>query len=292
MGSGIVNIYNKKYSYEDLSHDIKRFLVDYKDIVSAGIIAKTSDGNNIYCIRLGNTKAEKRVIIQAAMHAREWLNTQLIMMMTEHCLRFYYSASFEGIKYNELFDKVCFYIIPMFNPDGVNISQYGLKRIRNNILKGQVRCIGRGRYRRWKANAEGVDLNRNYEKGFTKNYLRSASECSGDCPYSEKETRAFIKLVDSIKPTAVINYHETGRIIYFKEFSKLTKLISAETGYHCKYDKGANGSLGDWLSMKNVEWVTIETCIGRAPVNHLQLYYEWKLHKNMIQKIAKLYIDV
>ena len=292
MDSGIVNIYNKKYSYADLSRDIKRLSGYYKDIISTGILGKTSDGNNIYCIRLGNDKSERKVIIQSAMHAREWLNTQLLMMMTERCLRFYYSARFEGIKYNELFDKVCFYIIPMLNPDGVNISQYGLKRISNNILKRKVRQIGRGRYRRWKANAEGVDLNRNYETGFTNNCLRGASECSGDFPYSEKETKAFVKLVDGVKPLAVINYHETGRLIYYKEFNKLTKLIKAETGYCCKYDSGANGSLGDWLSMKNTAWVTIETCIGRAPVNHLQLYREWKLHKNMIQKIAKLYIDV
>ena len=69
------------------------------------------------------------------MHAREWLNSQLVMKMIEQCASQYYTGSYGGRTYRRLFKNVCFYVIPMLNPDGVNISQYGLARIKDADLK-------------------------------------------------------------------------------------------------------------------------------------------------------------
>lgn len=217
------------------------------------------------------------------------------MKMAERCCKYYYSGKYNGTAYNKLFNKVCVYIVPMLNPDGVNISQYGLKRIKSSSLKKLVKRLGRGSYSRWKANARGVDLNRNFNAGFRKNSSRGTRRgregYSGPYALSERETKAIAKLIDETKPKAVINYHEAGRVIYYTRSSSLLNLVRQKTGYRPIRESisGANGSLGDYLTKKGITWCTPETCSGTAPVGHSQFYYEWGKHRDMVQAVAKLY---
>lgn len=291
----IVDIYDTKYSYSDMSRDIKKMAKSYQDVMELSVLTKTADSNNVYCIRLGNENAKKKILIQSTMHAREWLNSQLVMKMAERCCKYYYSGKYNGTAYNKLFNKVCVYIVPMLNPDGVNISQYGLKRIKSSSLKKLVKRLGRGSYSRWKANARGVDLNRNFNAGFRKNSSRGTRRgregYSGPYALSERETKAIAKLIDETKPKAVINYHEAGRVIYYTRSSSLLNLVRQKTGYRPIRESisGANGSLGDYLTKKGITWCTPETCSGTAPVGHSQFYYEWGKHRDMVQAVAKLY---
>lgn len=291
----IVSIYDTKYSYSDMSRDLKKMAKFYQDVMGLSVLAKTADNNNIYCIRLGNENASKKILIQSTMHAREWLNSQLIMKMAERCCKSYYSGKYNGTAYSKLFNKVCVYIVPMLNPDGVNISQYGLARIKSPSLKKFVKRLGRGSYSRWKANARGVDLNRNFNAGFRKNNSRGTKRgregYSGPYAFSERETKAIVKLVDKIKPKAVINYHEAGRVIYYTRRSSLLNLVRQKTGYRPIRESisGANGSFGDYLTKKGITWCTPETCSGSTPAGHSQFYYEWGKHRDMVQAVAKLY---
>ncbi len=291
----IVSIYDTKYSYADMSRDLKKMAKLYQDVMELSVLAKTADNNNIYCIRLGNQNAKKKILIQSAMHAREWLNSQLVMKMAERCCKSYYSGKYNGTAYKKLFNKVCVYIVPMLNPDGVNISQYGLARIKSPSLKKLAKRLGRGSYSRWKANARGVDLNRNFNAGFRKNNSKGTKRgregYSGPYAFSERETKAIVKLVDKIKPKAVINYHEAGRVIYYTKSSSLLSLVRQKTGYRPVRESisGANGSFGDYLTKKGITWCTPETCSGSAPVGHSQFYYEWGRHRDMVQAVAKLY---
>ena len=293
--ASIVNIYDAKYSYADLSRDRNKMAKFYKDVMELSVMSKTADNNNVYCIRLGNPDAKKKILIQSTMHAREWLNSQLVMKMAERCCKYYYSGNYNGKAYSKLFNKVCVYIVPMLNPDGVNISQYGLARIKSPSLRRLVKRLGRGSYRRWKANARGVDLNRNFNAGFRKGNSRRTKRgregYSGPYAFSERETKALVKLINKIQPKAVINYHEAGRVIYYTKYSSLTSLVRQKTGYRLIRESisGANGSLGDYLTKKGIAWCTPETCSGTAPVSHSQFYYEWSRHRDMIQAVAKLY---
>lgn len=291
----VVDIYDSKYSYSDMTRDIKKMAKFYQDVIELSVLTSTADNNKIYCVRLGNADAKKKVLIHAAMHAREWLNSQLVMKMLERCCKYYYSGKYNGTLYSRLFNNVCFYIVPMLNPDGVNISQYGLSKIKSASLRNIVRRLGRGRYSRWKANARGVDLNRNFSVGFRKDTARGtrrASEgYSGPYACSERETKALINLINTIKPKAVVNYHEAGKVIYYTKSSSLLRLIRQKTGYRAIRESisGANGSFGDYLTKKGIVWCTPETCSGSAPVSHSQFYYEWVKHRDMLPAIAKLY---
>ena len=72
-------------------------------------------------------------------------------------------------------DWVVFYFVPMVNPDGAFISQ--TKTADKNVLQIYARDRAAGysdepyeQYlARWKANAAGVDLNRNFDAQWEKN---------------------------------------------------------------------------------------------------------------------------
>ncbi len=62
-------------------------------------------------------------------------------------------------KYSKIFNNVKLVIMPMVNPDGVTISQYGPKKIRNATLRNNLYKIAKGfSFKEGKANARGVDI--------------------------------------------------------------------------------------------------------------------------------------
>lgn len=281
----------KMYTYQDMKGDLKMLSESYPEILRVFRLARTADGRQIYGMRLGNSCAKKRFIIQASMHAREWFNTELMIWMVKRiCKLWEKNSSYRNIPYRELLENVCFFILPMVNPDGVAISQKGPKGIRDEALRNMVRESG-GNYLYWKANARGVDLNRNYKTGFASDTRgeKGSREYAGKRPFSERETRALVKLIHTVKPVAVINYHSAGHLLYYKEDNWLVRLAKRVTGYKlCQETGEPNGNLGDWLSEQGIDWCTIETCVGKAPARRWQMSVEWKKHKNLLAEIALL----
>lgn len=282
----------KQYSYQDMKRDLRKLSKEYTGIVRVFSLAETPDKNRIYGIRLGNPLAEKHIVVQAAMHAREWLNTELLMSMVKRCCYHYDTGSYQGVTYQKLFNRVCFWILPMVNPDGVAISQYGVSALHSVQLQKLVKEMA-GKYSKsWKANARGVDLNRNYSPGFGRDTAqeRGGASYAGTCPFSERETRALVKLILKVKPVAVVNYHETGHLIYYKEEDELVQTVHSLTGYSlCREEGESNGNLGDWLTEQEISWCTVETCRGKAPVSRFQLLAEWSRHRELLPAIARIY---
>lgn len=127
--------------------------------------------------------------------------------------------------YEELLQGLCVHVIPMANPDGVTISQYGPKGIHDKecrqILK-QCReadgADGRDYWKNWKANARGVDLNRNFDVGWQEfqGSLRPSSErYKGDVPASETETQAILSIPQRYPVVGCMAYHSSGNLVYW-----------------------------------------------------------------------------
>lgn len=271
----IVQVGQSKYSYEEMRADIWKLWNQYKELLEVRILGKTLDNRNIYGIRFGNPLAPRCIMVNAALHGREWLNTQLMMLQLEHYCRKYNTGIYHGRKYQDLFDEVCVYLLPMMNPDGVAVSQYGPCVIRDTKLRETVQSLAGKEYRFWKANAKGVDLNRNFNSGFGKNPVKrpAAMEYGGQEPLSEPEAKALVQLVEAVKPVGVINYHEAGPFIYYTKFSEVLFAVRRATGYQLKLEKGGcPGSFGDWLTDREIACCTVETCRGKAPVGHWQIY--------------------
>ena len=84
---------------------------------------------------------------------------------------------------------------------------------------------------------------------------KGSEDYAGMRPFSERESRALVKLVFTVHPQAVINYHTTGHVIYYKEDTELVKLMAKITGYRLqKEDESVNGNFGDWLSEIGTDW--------------------------------------
>lgn len=273
----IVNDKDTLYDYNDMTTDIHGLAHKYPGKLGYYSLGKTYDNRQIWCLRIGKANAPKKLVIDAAIHAREWLNTQVLMRHTEQILRDYGD-------YQTRFHNVCVYIIPMDNPDGVSISQYGYQAIRNPKLQKKVKKIGH--FSRWKNNARGVNINNNFPAGFKKSKKAKKGDWvfySGKKAGSEKETKALMKFVEKTKPNAVINLHSTGSIIYW-DFNvggnlhqKLYYLASKVNSFN-KYrmmpkssSTSKAGGFADWLVYeKQIPSITIETGNVSCPLPHSQ----------------------
>ena len=123
----IVCVTKQLYSYDEMLEDLEMLQQKYPQCVKYELKAETYQGRQIPLVTFGNANAKRYVMVMSAIHAREYMSAQLVMSMLEH-----YASNYENGKYKEtslksIFDNVCFIIVPMANPDGVEIAQKGEK---------------------------------------------------------------------------------------------------------------------------------------------------------------------
>lgn len=289
----IVNAADKKYSYNDMKRDLKKLEKAYGSIFKVDIAGKSLDKRNLYYVTLGNAKANKTVYVETSVHAREYMNTKFIMNVIEDYCRGYDSKKYQGKKYSKIFNNIKLVIMPMVNPDGVTISQYGPKKIRNATLRKNLYKIANGfSFKEWKANARGVDINRNYAEGFNREGAKAPAHKNypGKTPVSEPETKAQISVVEKVKPNVVICYHQAGKVMYHLNHTKLSNMLYSMTHYtHVLSGQVQYGTFSDYLDDRNILNCTLETGLVPAPVKNRQYKKIYKTNKNVLVAVAKMY---
>lgn len=285
----IVSSRDKVYDYEDMTGDLRGLIKKYPGWTGLHSIGESYDDRQIWCLRIGSRSASRKLVIDAAIHAREWKNTQIIMRQAEEILRDYR-------EHKKRFANTCIYILPMVNPDGVSISQYGFDAIRDKKLR--KKCEKAGHAKVWKANARGVNLNNNFPAGFIKKKKKKAKlhymNYFGRKAGSERETKALMKFINETEPKAVLNLHSMGNVLYWDfnvegelhdSLREFAEKVSSFNKYALMPKSGstdAAGGFADWLVYeKGIVSITVETGSVRCPLPHSQFKPVYKRNNEM-----------
>ena len=217
------------YTYEQLTADLATLEARYPALISVDSIGQSVEGREIPVFRLG--RGEREILICAAMHAREYETTNYIMYVAEQYCRAYEANDwYAGLSYRTLLDGVCFVIVPQLNPDGVVIAQQGTPyaQERPDLLALPISDGWPGNYYCWKANANGVDLNRNWPYAWNSTVISkvpSSAGYAGPEAMSEPETRAMMALLSETQFYAFCSFHSAGNCIYWSDASNSEELL-------------------------------------------------------------------
>lgn len=290
-----------QYTYEDFKRDAVLLPGKFPGLAKTDSLGTTLDGRTLYHLLIGDSRAEKKVLISGGIHGREYVTSQLIMKQAAVFLhRLKNKESYRGYPYESLLKGIGIHLVPMANPDGVTISQLGLEGIKTSQCKDAVERIAlldgkspdREYLSRWKANANGVDLNRNFDARWEE-YEDPAGHPSSDHYKGKKvgcemESAALIRLTQREHFARTISYHAQGSVIYWRfgqkgRLYKASRLfadrISRVTGYPLdgSYEKLDFAGYKDWaVSKLGIPSLTIEVGRETAPVPPEQFSCIWE----------------
>lgn len=280
-----IHINKQKYSYSDMSRDIRYLAKHHSIYCRYRVIGKTCRNRNIYDVIIGNPEAKKSILMVNTLHAREYVCSVNAMKMINYYLN-NYNSKINGIRPADVFENIQLHVIVMANPDGVMISQT--------------------KNRAWKANARGVDLNRNYDYHFKKKGKRGPAGFTGNKPVSENESKALVKLAKELKNNhglcAVVNYHAMGQIVFGGYHGKNTgirkhvdymyKLARKLTGYADSGSYGSKIGYREYVMYRlGIPSITLEVGSTSCPVLYGEYNSVFRKNKQVMLKIASHYLD-
>ncbi len=288
------------YSHEFVVSDAAKLAKMYPEIVRVGSIGSSVEGRDLVLIEFG--KGDKKIFVCGTHHAREYISTTYLMYAIDR-FAYMYKTGMNETEYNikEILDNVTFCIVPMVNPDGVNLVQNGIDAVQNPEKVAAMR-ITEGKengYRAWKANINGVDPNWNYDKEWFKYREKTSAPAStgynGEVPNSEPETQAVAAYVDSYPFEAFLSMHTQGKLLYWAEDitnpTNLGVLVQRDTGFSLiredtpKKLSGVGGSFFDYVFRKyGKATMTVELCnyIGPKPYPDTAFDKVWAPAKNVL----------
>ena len=253
---------NRTYTYSQMTKDIKDLKKAYPDLIDYKVVGKSEYGRDIYAVSLG--KGKSTAFVNGSLHAREWISSTLNMYMLEQYAKGYAdNRTIRGFNVRKTLNDTTLWFMPMVNPDGVTLQQFGLNsfpKSDRNALKRMNN--GSTNFKRWKSNAKGIDVNRNFSAGW--NNVRNDpgkpwhQNYKGPRPMSTKEAQAISKFVKDIKPKMSINYHSSGQVIYWNYNQKgstynrdriRARQISNYTGYTLMGGSRPAGGFMEWFGM-------------------------------------------
>ncbi|KMY48924.1 M14 family zinc carboxypeptidase [Peribacillus loiseleuriae] len=250
---------NPVYSVQQFEKELTDLEQRYKlDLISIG---QSEKGKAIWAVKLG--KGKKNILISGSHHGREWLSTLLIMKIIKAYAEAYESKlNIDGYS-TSILDEISLIFVPLLNPDGVQIQQGDFSAFN---LQEKWALFGMNNFStnwsRWKANARGVDLNRQYPAGWseldTNTQAPNYQFYKGKKPLQASESKALVLFTKQINPILAVSYHTSGREIFWYYHNKpenilrdysLAKKTAILTGYNLSIpEKHANGSgYTDWF---------------------------------------------
>ncbi len=249
-----------------------------------GEIGKSVWGRPIEYLKIGEGKT--KLLFCGAHHGMEHLTAKLLLdFACAYLTAIKTGGALSGFEAEKLKNNSSLYIVPMLNPDGVDLSIFGAdfpEAKNKDFLK---RINPSGDFSSWQANANGVDLNHNYDADFEMS-KKSESEngifgpgqtrFSGEYPESEPESKALADFTRQIGFNLVMAFHSQGEVIYYDFEGKepvyslaIAKEFEKISDYKIDYTEGiaSFGGYKDWFIDKFLRpGFTIEIGRGKNPL--------------------------
>lgn len=231
----------------------------------------------------------RKVIYSASHHANEWITSLVLLKFAED---FAQAITSQGQIWQwdakDLAERVTIYMVPMVNPDGVDLVTGAISS--GNIQYDLAQRLGEDYPaipfpNGWKANLLGVDLNLNYPAGwlqareikFSQGYTRPGPrDYVGRAPLNQLETQALAGYTQYIDPALVLAYHSQGKEIYWQFLSydipgaeELGQQMASASGYTLADTPYASSFAGykDWFIQEfRRPGYTIEVGSGENPL--------------------------
>lgn len=272
------------YTYEILQRNVASLKTLYP-FIETGVAGQSVLGRNLCYIRLGRGK--NQVFYNGAHHALEWITSPLLMKFAEDFAKSYaLGQRLDGYTPGEIWDKSSIYILPMVNPDGVDLVLNGLAP--ENPYARELVAWNNGSAdfsADWQANTRGVDLNHNYDAAWEESKAGEAAlgitgpgptRYSGPYPLSEPETRAAVDMTRSHDFRLVLAYHSQGEVIFWnfqnmatQEAKRIGEALAQASGYTLEEASGVASYAGykDWfIKAYGRPGYTVEVGKGKNPL--------------------------
>ncbi|MGI6086297.1 MAG: M14 family zinc carboxypeptidase [Acetivibrionales bacterium] len=294
----IVNPY-VPYTYEQMIDESMKLAKRYPEVITLGSIGNSVEGRELLLIKLG--KGEKKIILCGSHHAREYISSSYLMKMVEEYSRAYTnSGNFGEYNVREILDRISMYIVPMVNPDGVNLVNKGPGTV-NNQYAVETMVMLRPSYREWKANINGVDLNRQYPAKWEEKYdevRKPASESfKGTAAATEPEVRAMMKLTAENEFILAASFHTKGNVIYWadrgtvnliprvRDMAKRLALLTKYQRMPVSEDPSIYGAgYENWF---RAEFLRPAFCIELTPYNNTDIPHDDRKFDSLVWKNAR-----
>ncbi|WP_442594906.1 M14 family metallopeptidase [Neobacillus sp. D3-1R] len=254
--SSPVVVGKKAYTFDVLLKDINDLKKIYP-FINIRTIGKSVLGKPLQEIKVG--KGNKKVHINASFHANEWITTAILMkILNSYLLSLTNSVSIKGLSTMPLYQQTELSIVPMVNPDGVNLVLKGPPAETRDLvmsLNGDHTD-----FTGWKANIRGVDLNNQYpanwqiEKERKEAQAPAPRDYPGDAPLTEPEAIAMAELANERRFDRLIALHTQGEEFYWgyerlepPESQDLAAEFTKLSGYKAVQYIDSHAGYKDWF---------------------------------------------
>ena len=274
------------YTYDILRLNIESITQKYS-FISSGTIGESVMDKNIYYIKLGT--GPKKLLYVASTHANEWICSTLLMKFIEDFSKAYLNNEIIFDRpAKDIYNSSTIYIIPMLNPDGVDLVTEVLNKNSPEYLNAVKISEAFPNIRfpeGWKANIQGIDLNLQFpamwqqarEIKFSQGYTTYAPrDFVGNKPLETPEAIALYDFTLSNDFKLLLTYHSQGEVIFWKfldynppNAKQIGEVFSNLSGYSLQDTPYASSFAGfkDWfIQTYNLPGYTIEVGKGTNPL--------------------------
>jgi len=262
--------------------------------ITTSIIGKSVLGNPIEEIRIG--KGKKKVHMNGSFHANEWITSMILMnLVTNYLLALTNRSMIDRYNLLQFYNDVELSIVPMVNPDGVDLVLNGPPpNLREELI---AMNNGSNEFVHWKANIRGVDLNNQYPAKWEIEQQRKIpkSPAPRDFPgtnyLTEPEAVAMAELVKNNHFDRVLAFHTQGEEFYWgyegyepPESERIAEEFERVSGYKAIRNVDSHAGFKDWYIQEyHLPGFTIE--LGRG-INPLPL----SQYQHILKKVEGIFL--